>query len=554
MKTRSAFPKIPIIIITVILLLFLSLWWFKGKSSAYLASGGVKNNPQATMFVGKDSPLMVSLLIKPEKLTSLSRLLPSNREQKRVLTAVKQLQQNLLIQAQVDSEEELKQWLGNEITLAVTSLDLDHNAENGVTPGYLLVVKNKDRQLAREFLQSYYARQAVSQSAELIFEQYQGVNLVYQRPLVPDTKIKQVAAAVVGDFVLFANDLPVLKEAINDAQAMDRNLAHDSAYRRAIATINQPKVSLAYLNLPSTSAWIGNQAIVANSLIQQTLTVSLSLNRHGLITHTALFGVEGAENQPPSLSTPPNVLKYVPNDSIFAAVGVNLNQLWQQITVGLPADSPLKQIISQAINPIESSLELNFAEDIFNQVTGEYALSFSEDKLTEGLDWLFVNQIQEEQSLAENLDNIAQNRGLSVGKLPIDNRTMTAWTKLVTTSENNFSRLSAEVKGVHSNIDSYQLITNSVDILSDTVTNQSASLAEKPQFQTTIKALAKENDGYLYLDWQKSEPYLAQRFPLIRVAELAFKPLFDNLQTLTVTSEGANNGVRHATMFFDLLD
>ena len=554
MKTRSTFPKIPIAVVTVILLLFFSLWWFKGKSTAYLVTGGVKRNPQAAMFVGKDSPVMVSLLINPEKLTSLSQLLPSNREQKRVLTAVKQLQQNLLIQAQVDPNEELKKWLGDEITLAVTSLDLDHNIDNGVKPGYLLVIKNKDKQLAREFLQSYYSQQAVSQSAELIFEQYQGVNLVYQRPLLADSKIKQVAAAVVDDFVLFANDLLVLKEAINDAQAIDRNLAHDSAYRKAITTINQPKVSLAYFNLPSTSAWIANQASVADSLIQQTLTVSLTLNRHGLITHTALFGVEGAENRPPSLSTPPTVLKYVPDDTIFAAVGVNLNQFWQQITVGLPEDSPLKQIIYQAINPIESSLELNFAEDIFNQVTGEYALSFSEDKVTEQLDWLFINQIEAEQSLTKNLDSIAQNRGLSVGKLPLDETTMTAWTKLVTTSENNFSSLSAEVKGVYSDIDSYQLITNSVNILSDTVTNRSTSLSKNPQFQDTLKALPKKNDGYLYLDWQKSEPYLAKRFPLIRFAELAFKPLFDNLQTLTVTSEGAENGIRRATMFFNLLD
>lgn len=552
MKTRSGLPKIAIVIVALFFVIFVSFWLFKGKTSAYLAKGGVKANPQATIFIDKRSPLMVSLLINPEKLNSISQLLPTNREQKRVLTAVKQLKQNLLNQVQVDSTEDIKSWLGNEITFAVTSLDLDHNVENGVKPGYLLVVKNKDAQQAREFLQTYYAQQAVSQSAELIFEQYKGVNLVYQRPLVANSKIKQVAAAVIGDFVLFANDLPVLKEAINNAQAVDLNLAHDAAYRKAIATINQPKVSLAYLNLPSTSAWIGNQPEIGDTLIEQTLTISLALNPQGLITRTALFGVAGEENQPPSLSTPPTSLQYIPDDSIFAAVGTNLDQFWQQIT-SLPENSPLRQIIYQAVNPVESKLELNFAEDIFAQITGEYALSLTEDEITEELDWLFVNQKQE-QSLGENLDNLAQNRGLSVGNLPIQDTTMTAWTKLVTTSENNFSRLTAQVKGVHTEINSYELLTNSVDLLSDTLSNQSSSLAENSQFQATIKALPTENDGYLYLDWQKSEPYIIRQFPVIKVAELAFKPLFDNLQTLTITSEGAENGIRRATIFWNLVE
>lgn len=51
--------------------------------------------------------------------------------------------------------------------------------------------------------------------------------------------MKQVAAAVVADFVLFANDLPVLKDAINNAQAVDLNLAHDLDYQSAIASLPQ---------------------------------------------------------------------------------------------------------------------------------------------------------------------------------------------------------------------------------------------------------------------------------------------------------------------------
>ncbi|BAQ65604.1 DUF3352 domain-containing protein [Geminocystis sp. NIES-3709] len=549
MKSRSSLPKI-VIIVLVILLAVLSLWLSTGRYPNYIAKGGVKNNPQSIVFIPKRSPLMVSLLVNPDKLGVMANLLPSNDEQKRVLKSIKQLRTKLLIQAQVDSSEDLQTWLGEEITLAVTSLDYDHDRDNGIKPGYLLVVKNKSSELAREFLQTYYGKQAVSNNAQLILDEYKGVKLVYQKPLTPDVNIKQIAAAVVGDFVLFANDIQVLKESINNSQAVDLNLAHDLAYQKAIESLPKEKVSIAYLNLPSTSAWITNQGEVTTSYDNQSLTVSLSLNPQGLVTHTALSGITEEKNQTPKLTTPPQTLAYIPDDSIFSVAGFDLQGFWQEIIAELDNNNPLPQLLYQGIHPLEESLNVNFAEDIFPQVTGEYGLSLSINEKTKQLDWLFINQ----NSLTDTykLDNLAKERGLSVGTLPLNNNTITAWTKLITTSDNNFSRLEAEVKGVHTKKESYEILTNSVNVLNGILTNPTSNLLESPQFRSSIKALPTENDGYLYLQWQPLKPYLVQKFPIVKIAELGFKPLFDNLQSLTIVSEGVESGVRKGTIFFNL--
>ena len=545
--------KLILILGAIALIAIISIITINQKFNNYLAKGGVTDYPEGTMFVSRQSPLMVSLLVNPEKLSTISGVLPLNGEQKKVFQAVEQVRTKLLNKVQVDSSEALKDWLGDEITLAVTSLDLDNNRENGVQPGYLLVVKNKDSQLAREFLRDYYAKQAVSTEAKLIFEDYQGVNLIYQKPNQDNPNIKQVAAAVISDYALFANDLSVLKDAINNAQAINLNLEHYEPYQRAIATITKPKVSLAYINLPATSAWITNQPLPQQDIpIEQTLTVSLAVNKQGLIASTGLFGVSGEENTPPSLTSPPNALKYIPQDSIFTASGINLEQFWQQINHGLEKNSPLRQIINQSLNPLESSSNLNFGEQIFPHVTGEYALSLSVDKMSKQLNWLFVNQAQAE-SLTQNLNQIAQSRGLSVGDLALENSTITAWTKLITTSENNFAKLEAQVKGVHSLVTPYEIITNSVNVLSDILANPSQNLLQNSEFQSTIKALPSENDGYLYLQWQDLEPYLSRQFPIVKVMELGLKPLFDNLQSLTITSEGSQDGVRQATIFLNLI-
>ena len=548
MKSPFVTPKFVVALIGVILLVILGFSFFSPKYVSLITATGVKDNPKGIVFVPKQSPLMVSLLINPKQLESIAQLLPSKGKSKRVMKAVDKLRSTLLTQAQVDSVDDLKGWIDDEVTFAVTSLDYDYDPNNGVQPGYLLAVKSKDSRLASEFLQTYYTRELISDTSELIFDEYQGVKIVYQHPTVEDSPVKQVAAAVVGDFVLFANDLPVLTDAINNAQAIELNLEHDLDYQNAIASLPRKKVSVAYLNLPTTSAWITNQAEIDNLSNHQSLTLSLELNSQGLITHSALITGE-EENKPARLKDVPQILAYVPDNSIFAVAGVNLQALGANIDTGLENNNPFAEIISQVITPLESSLALDFREEIFNKVTGEYAVSLSKNENNQSLDWFFINKIGEE-SLSPTFDTMAQSRGLSVGDLPLNKDTMTAWTKLITTSENNFSRLEAEVKGVHSEVQSYEVITSSVNLLSNSLSDSPQNLLDSSSFQSSLKALPSENNGYMYLRWQPFKPYLVKRFPLLRVVELGFKPLFDNLYSVTATNEGRENGMQMSTVFF----
>lgn len=547
MKSRSLFSPLTIVIFTVFLLIIIGFFIFAQKDSLLLKSGGVKTNPQATKFVSKQAPVMVSLLINPEELREFSRLVSDKKERSQVKRDINQIIDNILTKTQLDYKKDIQEWLGDEATLAVTSLDFDHDSSNGVQPGYLLAVKNKDSQLAKDFLQIYYSENIISDNVELIFDSYKGVNLIYQKPLNINTNIPKIASAVVGDFILFANDIQVLKEAINDAQAVNLNLTNYPAYENALKTIDKTKISVTYLNLPRFSAWISNKAKTENELIEQTLTSSVTINTQGFKINNALFGVKGEEKNNPIQSSPPATLNYVSSDSILVAAGINLDGFWQQIITGLPENSPLQQIINQAIIPIEKSLHINLAEDIFSQVKGEYALSLLTNSQSKKLDWLFVTE-NEDISLIENLDILAEKQDLTVGNLPLFDNNITAWTQLETKGENESYSVKTEVKGVHTNIDNYQILTNSVDLLSDTI-KQKNSLLNNDQFQEIIKLLPAENDGYLYINWREFEPVIAQRFPIIRLGELAFKPLFDRMRSLILTSEGTENDVSKATIF-----
>ena len=67
---------------------------------------------------------------------------------------------------------------------------------------------------------------------------------------------------MVGDFVLFANYPQIIKEAINQAQAVELNLEQSDNYQTAISQIEQPHIGISYVNVPRTSAWLNKQGNV----------------------------------------------------------------------------------------------------------------------------------------------------------------------------------------------------------------------------------------------------------------------------------------------------
>jgi len=550
MKFRSLFVPLTGVLL-VIIIAVLGFYLVVGKTPLKLADGGVTKEPQATMFVPRQAPAMVSLLVNPDTLEGFSLFGGSAVD-------LKSLKTSLLARSGLDYNKNIKSWLGDEITLAVTSLDYDRQEENGVQPGYLLALKTKDAELAKEELQVWYSKQAIAGTSDLVFEQYKGVNLIYQKPLEPDYSGPIGVSAVVGDYVIFANYPKVLRDAINNVQATDLNLQNSPAYQDALTTITDPRVAIAYLNLPGVSAWINNASTLPSPDVREMLTVALSLQGKGLAAATAFIGVNAAENQPPNLSAPVAALGYIPSQSILTASGTNLNQFWSQISDGLTPESTLQQLLNQAVSQVEKIYNLDLPADIFSWVKGEYALSLV--PLPDGkLDWVFVAEKPETNSAIEHLDILAKEQGLSVGTLPLLEQQMTAWTKLQTSNEKvgklgnkaSFVSLDARVEGVHTSVENYEVFSTSLEGVAEAL-GKEENLLKSEKFKEAIAALPEANDGYLYVDWLTSKPIFEARFPLLRVVELVGKPLLENLRSFTITSQGVSNNVRRATIFFDL--
>ena len=239
---------------------------------------GVNTLPSGTAFVPRQAPAMISLLANPEQFYSIRQVsLPLSKRQSDRRDWQQWTRDNFN-KLGLDYRQ-LKPWLG-ELTFAVTALDYDRNLDNGVQPGYLLAAKIENPQLAKS-LENRPQKDIVS------VDRYKGANIIVYSPL-KGSNIR--SSAMVGDFVLFANHPQIIREAINQAQAVNLNLEHSDKYREAIAFITQPRIAIAYIDVPKTLAWSNKSGVVeadeTNS--DRTLSAFLSIAQKDLVAHTTL--------------------------------------------------------------------------------------------------------------------------------------------------------------------------------------------------------------------------------------------------------------------------
>jgi hypothetical protein len=573
MKLRSFFYALAAGVVMLLLLAGGGWFWVSAHSPLTLLQEQEVKTPTAAIFVPKQAPAMISLLVNPDRLAALRQVVVPPQKRRGAIAEFQQLENSLLANLGLDYQRDIQPWIDDELTLAVTSLDVDRNPENAAQPGYLLVFTTNDPEAAQE---QVYSRFAIADQADLVVESYKGVNLIYQLPisakeqgsdnpesrLIPDT----LTSAIVGDrFVLYANHPKVLRNAINTVQVPDLSLAENLDYQHLLQSLTEPRIGLSVVNLPALAAWISNQPIPNRESFEasKSLAIALSLTRQGLLAQTAIPRSKSSpEPITPVLSQPVDALQYIPTQSALAIAGVNLNQFWEQLSTRLEGDESLSSVIDQGIARLESQWGIQLPEEIFSWVQGDYALSLFQRSDQPNPDWIFVTQTANNDraiDAIDHLDLVAKQQGLNVGELPFGDRTTTAWTKLVTgkalkNRQDGLLSLQAQVRGVHTTVGDYEVFATSIEAMDAALNGVKDSLVQNPDFQNAIAVLPGQNDGYLYLNWLESQPLIERQLPILRVVELIGQPLFDHLRSLTITSYGVNQDVQQSQLFFQWVD
>lgn len=523
-------------------------------AAPFSASKGIRGGgeqPSAAIFVSKQAPAMVSIL-NPDKLQELDKQVD-----------ISKLRAGLLENSGIDYRKEIQPWLGDEITLAVTSLDFDRDPDNGKQPGYLLAVATKAPEKSREFLQLLFSKRVLA-GADLNVEEYAGIKIIadYSQP-----EKGMLTGAVVGDkFVLFANDPKVLREAINNVQAPDLNLTSEHQYQEAAKQISKGAFAIAFLNLPNVAQWQGLKLPVQTF---DTQLVSLSLVAKGLLAETVALTPEELPLASQQLSKPVAALEYVPADFGVAVSGHDLSNLsssnlapyWQQLAGALSGKSEVSTTnFVQPLAEIQNRWGVNLSTDIFQWVKDEYAVALMSNPQQKNPDWVFVvGKTPETSDGISHLDDIAAKNGLNVSSFTFDKQPITAWiqlaattTKADTKAKPSFS-IEAQAYGVHTTLGNYEIFTSSLETMHEVIATKDNNLLESRNFQKSIATLPKPNGGYIYLDWANSQDILQKQLPILKLLKVVAKPLFDNLRSLTISSYGGDIHSLKGGVFFILI-
>ena len=576
MKLRSFFSFLVVGVFALLALSAGGFYWLTTQTPLNLLNGGPTNTPAAAVFVSKQAPLLVSMLVNPDRIEALRQVFATPAERSRSHAEFEQIKKSLLANTNLDYSRDIQPWIGDEITFAIATPDIDRDRNNGQQMGFLLALSSQNADRSQQFLDSYWKKQSIATKA-VKSEQYKGIQLTYKKlptlnqksqtisPLnrlsLPSSSLpSSFATALISDssdlknnhnFVLFANDPKVLRDAIDNLEVGNLNLNNSPEYQKSLQQLTQGRIALGFINIPQPETE-KNPQVSLNSL-----AVAVGVNRQGLVAQTAL--VTSPENTAiPKLSEPVQALQYIPSASPFAVASTDLNNFWTDLSSTVSTNPEVSKLADRTLADIQTAWGLNLPQDIFNWVKGEYALAMIPG-LSNSSDWIFAAETSaDSQKAIARLDEIARSKEYSIGSFTLRNQKITAWTQLTTNpnygNENKRkSAIETEAKGVRATVGKYEIFTTSPEAMDEALkAAETGSLVANQDFQTSIEPLPTSNDGYFYLDWPSSRAIWEKQIPLLRLIELSARPLFDHLRSLTITSTGETAGIRKATIFMRL--
>ncbi|MEA5517061.1 DUF3352 domain-containing protein, partial [Nodularia sp. UHCC 0506] len=270
------------------------------------------------------------------------------------------------------------------------------------------------------------------------------------------------------------------------------------------------------------------------------------------------------------LSKPVKALEYIPDAAGLVISSSHLDnlgssdlaQLWTQVKTALSGSGT--DAISTLLKPLaelQKSQGINLAEDIFSWVKGEYALAVLPHAGEGAADWVFVvEQLEDVPEGISRLDAIASSRGLNISSFNLNQQKIFAWTELNAVSKQTDTQalpafaIEADVEGVHTTLGNYEIFASNLETLNQVITTKNGSLVSDSNFQDSIAAIPQPNQGYIYLDWTKSQTLLERQLPILQLVEIVGKPLFQNLRSLTISNYGGEKGLLKGGILFRFLD
>ncbi len=543
------------IVAGLVFMLVLGRWVTAWRAPLALIEQGGQAIPTTLQFVPKQSPLVVSVLARPDRLADLWLHLARSKQRSALKKELAWLEQVLLAPTGLAYQQDLQPWVGEEITAAVVSADIDQDPNNGLTPGYLVIFTCRQSQTALASLELFWQNQALG-GAALTFSDRVGSRLI-------SSSQSGLATTLVGDrFLLVANHPEVLRQALVAAQATDTNLQFDRRYQTALQALPSQRVGLVAMNLPGLKAWQQglsypdgpvNLGAPDRPEVDWGL-LSLALTRRGIVADLALAATPGKALEPRQGQVDPDLqlVRYLPDALAIAGVGRDLGILTQTLRPLLSFVPPDWRSGLSVLQAVDRGFGQGTMARVEAGLDQNYALGITFPSGQAQPDWSLISQPSPgwHQTL-EELEHLAQTQGLGVSSLEIQHTPVRAWSRLAAEPGGTGLALRAEVAGLEADLEGYQVLTASAEGMNQLLGRWSAP-GDSPAWLTEAESWKSPAAAYLQVDWPQLQAQLQAQAPPFRLWEVAARPLLHHLQKLTLVSYGQSDRLQTSRIFFHL--
>ncbi len=220
------------------ILLLLSLaaagWWLVWQRSPLRLQHQALAMPRAARFVPRQAPFSFYLMTDAEEPVAYARALAPPRQRRGAGDALARLRDGAFAAAGLDYQGELASWLAPEISMALLDTDV---ASSG--PGWLLALRSRDPDGARNFVQRFWQTRSLA-GTDLQVTSYRGMGVISGRGSLRGQVAMPLATALVDDdLLLIASGRGVLEEALDVSQIDDLNQAAQPWFRDGLARLGE---------------------------------------------------------------------------------------------------------------------------------------------------------------------------------------------------------------------------------------------------------------------------------------------------------------------------
>ncbi len=286
-------PFLAVLLVVALLTLGLGWggWWLVWRRSPLQLQRQILTVPRAARFVPRQAPLSLFLFSDGEQPVDYARAVAPLRQRDAATHAVERLRDGAFAAAGLDYHDELAPWLAPEVGLA-----LFDTPDTPAGSGWLLILRSKDSEGARRFLQRFWQSRSLAGSG-LQVSQYRGMGLISGRgALVGRDPVPLATALVQDDLVLLASGRTTLERALDVSQIDELNQAGLASLREGVDRLGEG-VALLVARSGALGPWLGLPSLEAGERASGPLLIGALQPRGQTLV------LEGFLQRPPSPPT-----------------------------------------------------------------------------------------------------------------------------------------------------------------------------------------------------------------------------------------------------------